>query len=190
MDGVIAKAWTAIRAYRSAGAPCERLCDIPLPDGSRELTGVFIAAAEGEVRTIRDIAGRRLAMGRSVSYENSHAAGGALRGLGVEPQAWLEFAGCIQAAVSVLEGETDAAVVSNYCVRYGLDDIVGRPGAFRTLGETAAIPFVTFALPERIPAGVRARMKDSLLGSDAARSLVRGGLRPPLEWQPKELERA
>jgi ABC-type phosphate/phosphonate transport system substrate-binding protein len=192
IDGVIAKAWTALSAFRAARVDCERLCDLTLPDGTPDLTGVFITAADGPIRSMDDLTGRRLATGRQETYETSHAVDRVLQALRIVPGARREYDRCVHAAVSVLEDETDAAVVSSYCVRFGLDAYVGRPGAFRTLGETAPIPYATLAVSTAVPRDVRARLKASLLeavrgGSVAPR--FAGSLGPPVEWTPAELER-
>ena len=98
----------------------------------------------------------------------------------------------MHAAVSVIEEETDAAVVSNYCVRFGLDEMLGRPGAFRTLGETAPIPFGTFAVSTDLPDDLRASLKACVQRAftrGIPPDLFPGGLRPPVDWIPEELER-
>lgn len=189
VDGAIAKAWTVLRAYRLADSSCDRLCDLPFPDGDPRLSGVFISSAEGPVHSMEDVAGKRLAIGRPESYENSYAVERALGKLGILPQSKQEYGGCIPAAVSVLDGDAEVAVVSSYCTRYGLDEIIGKPGAFRILGETTAIPFVTFALSVRVPAEIRHRLKALLLQSSAAADLFPGGVRAPIDWDPEELRR-
>jgi hypothetical protein len=185
VDGLVAKTWTVLRACRASGSDCERLCDVAMPDGQLRLSGVFIAASDGPLTSLQHLAGRKLAIGRSASYENSHAVNRLLRKNGIKAADMQEFPGCVQATVAVLEGEADAAVVSSYCARYGLDDIAGRPGAFRVVGETESIPFVTVALPRSVPAPVRAELKNLLLNTP---DLIPGGLRPATEWKPEELE--
>ena len=192
VDGVIAKTWTALRACDASGLPFERLCDVACPDGDPELRGVFITSAEGPIRSLDGVAGSRLALGRSESYENSHAVDRILHHLGVEPGRREAAGGCIPAAVSVLDGEADVAVVSNYCTRYGLDQIVGKPGAFRILGETAPIPFATVALTSRVPAPLRVAIAHAWLDdacSPRGRARFPGGIRPPVPWTPEELRR-
>ncbi len=192
VDGAIAKAWTVLRAARAAGRPFERICDLPLPDGSGKLAGVFIAPSGSPIRSLADLSGKRLAVGRSESYENSHAVDRTLRGLGIALGAREEYPGCLQAALSVVEGKCDAAVVSSYCPRYGLYDMLGPKADLRSIGETAAIPFVTFALSERADRGLRSRLREALLEARGTRlcgDLLAGALLPPLEWKPEELDR-
>jgi ABC-type phosphate/phosphonate transport system substrate-binding protein len=193
LDGVIAKSWTALTAFRAAGVACERLCDLPLPDGTADLTGVFITTADSPLRSMTDLDGRRLGTGGPDSYENFHAVDRLLGSLGVRPAARRQYDRCVHAAVSVIDGETDAAVISSYCVRFGLDTYVGRPGVFRTLGETRPIPYATVAVSTAVPTPVRAALAASLLDAAARgipRDLFPGGLRPPAAWAPEELERA
>jgi len=135
----------------------------------------------------------RLGTGGPELYENFHAVDRLLEALGVRPDARRQYDRCVHAAVSVLEGDTDAAVVSNSCVRFGLDEYVGRPGVFRALGETARIPYATLAVSTAVPRDLRAGLKASLLDAAARgipRDLFPGGLRPPAAWAPEELERA
>ena len=193
MDGAIAKTWTALRACTASGLPFERLCDLSFPDGELQLRGVFITRADGPARSLADVAGARLTLGRPDSYENSHAVDRALRDVGVEPARRESAGGCIPAAVAILDGEADIAVVSSYCTRYGLDQIVGKPGAFRIVGETAPIPFATVALTARVPAALRAAIARSWLsgtGATPGRCPFPGGFHPPAPWTPEELRRA
>lgn len=192
LDGIIAKSWTALTAFRAARLACERLCDAPLPDGNPDLTGVFITTVDSPLTSMRDLDGRRLGTGSPASYENFHAVDRLLAALDVRPAARRQYDRCVHAAVSVIEGDTDAAVISNYCVRFGLDDYVGRPGVFRTLGETRPIPYATFAVSTAVPDPIRATLGASLLDAAArgiASDLFPGGLRPPAAWAPEELER-
>lgn len=191
IDGVIAKSWPAITAFRTARVGCDRLCDVPLPNGSPDLTGVFITTVDGPVRSMADLTGRRLGTGGPDSYENFHAVNRLLQALDVKPGTRRTYDRCVHAAVSVIEGDTDTAVVSNYCVRFGLDDYVGQPGVFRTVGETAPIPFATFAVSTALPEDLRERLRASLLdpaGDGVPRDRFPGGLRPPAAWTPEELE--
>jgi len=192
INAIIAKSWTALTSFRIAGLEAERLCDLTLPDGTPEVTGVFISAADGPIGSMDDLTGRRLGTGGSDCYETFHAVNRLLDGLGVMPTLRREYDRCVHAAVSVLEGDTDAAVVSSYCVRFGLDAYVGRPGAFRTIGETAPIPFATFAVSRAVPRAVRDRLRMALLEAVArgeSRDHFPGTLHPPVEWTPVELER-
>jgi len=192
LDAVVAKSWTALTSFRAAGVACARLCDLPLPDGAPGLTGVFITTADSPLESVADVDGRRLGTGGPDSYENFHAVDRLLASLGVRPAARRPYDRCVHAAVSVVEGETDAAVISSYCVRFGLDDYVGRPGVFRTLGETAPIPYATFAVSTTVPEPARAALAASLLDAPAraaAGDRFPGGLRPPAAWAPEELER-
>lgn len=192
IHGIVAKSWTALSAFRIAGLEAERLCDLTLPDGTPEVTGVFISAADGPIGSMDDLTGRRLGTGGADCYETFHAANRLLDGLGVSPALRREYGRCVHAAVSVLEGDTDAAVVSSYCVRFGLDAYVGRPGAFRTIGETAPIPFATFAVSRAVPRALREQLRTSLLEAVAdgvPRDHFPGTLSHPVEWTPVELER-
>jgi ABC-type phosphate/phosphonate transport system substrate-binding protein len=193
VDGLIAKSWSVLRAFHHARVTAERVCDIALPDGDPRLSGTFITLAESPARSIADLEGKTLGTGRSHAYENSHAVARALEQVRVAPRRTPAYDCCMHAAVAVLEEEVDAAVVSSYCVRFGLDDALGRPGIFRTIGETAPIPFGTFALSTAVPPRVRARLMNLLLDPSTRERASRafpGGVHPPARWDPEELNRA
>jgi len=192
IDAVAAKSWTVLTAFRAAGLACARLGDLPLPDGTPGLTGVFITTAESPFRSLADLDGRRLGTGGPGSYETFHAADRLLAARGVRPAARRQYDRCVHAAVAVIEGEIDAAVISSYCVRFGLDDYVGRPGVFRPMGETAPIPYATLAVATTVPEPARLALTAALLDASArgaAGERFPGGLRPPVPWAPEELER-
>ncbi len=189
VDAVVCKTWTAIRA----AAGLERLADVPGPTGARLLRGIFIARKDSAVRTLADIAGRRFALTTGEAYETSHQARRALAAAGVAPGETVTQAACLNVAAMVWERQADAGVVSDYCVGHSGLQLTGDPGAFRVIGRTDGVPFVTFAVGPVVPPGDRRRLRAHLLSLTAGRTpedLDTTGLIAPIAWHPEELRHA
>jgi len=193
LDGVVCKTWTLLRGSVASGRPFERLADIPGPTGSKLLRGVFIARKDAPVKALADIDGRRFALGSESQYESSFQARKVLAGLGVQPDKTVTVESCLNAAALVWENEVDAAVVSDYCVDHSAMQLTGVADAFRVIGRTPGVPFVTFAVSRKVPAAVRKRVQACLLGLTgraAPQDLATAGLIEPIPWIPEELRTA
>jgi hypothetical protein len=69
--------------------------------------------------------------------------------------------------------------------------LVGDTDAFRIIGHTEGVPFITFALSERVPASVRGDVRRCLLAMRGARvpeDLCTTGLVVPRAWDPQEVQ--
>ena len=189
VDAVVCKTGTALRA----GAGLERLADVAGPTGSRLLRGIFIARKDTGIHTLADVQGRRFALTAGEAYESSHQARHALTALGVLPGETVTQAACLNVAAMVWERQADAGVVSDYCVDHSGLQLTGDPDAFRVIGRTQGVPFVTFAVGRAVPAGVRERLRGHLLsltGGRVPEDLSTTGLIAPVAWQPPELRQA
>ena len=187
VDAMICKAWTAHRAAHAAGRPFERLADVPAPTGRRLLRGVFIVRADSSLRTLHDIVGRSFALGTDTQYESSVQARQALSLAGVRPGEMSTQESCLNTAALVWERQADAGVVSDYCADHSGLQLVGDPDAFRIIGRTAGVPFITFAVSHRVPRSVRARLKRCLLSLDGRvpDDLDTTALIEPVPWRPE-----
>lgn len=192
VDALISKTWTALRASRAGACRFERLADIPGPTGASLLRGVFVARADSSLKTVSDIDGRSFALGSEVHYESSFEARRALAQAGVKPAESVALHSCLNVAALVWERQVDAGVVSDYCVGHSGLQLVGDAEAFRVLGRTPGVPFVTFAVRETVPRSVRRRLETCLLelsGTSVPEDLHTTGLITPIRWMPEELER-
>jgi len=192
VDAVFAKTWTVLRAARRSGQAFVRLADLPSPTGSRLLKGVFIARKDFPLYDLQDIDGRSFAIGSEAQYESSFGARRALAQVGATPADTVVLDSCLQVAALVWEGSVDAGVVSDYCVDHSGLQLVDDPEAFRVLGQTAGVPFVTFAVAESVNRRVRARLAECLsrlTGGRVPGDLHSPGLIAPIAWSPEELER-
>lgn len=191
LDALICKTWTMLRAGVASPSPYHRLADIPGPEG-KDLHGVFIARKDSPIRTLGDIDGRSFAVGSESQYESSFQARRDLAEAGVRPARTTTIASCLNVAAKVWEGGADAGVVSDYCVDHSGLQLVGDPEAFRILGRTDPVPFITVAVSTEVPAPVRARAQTALLsmaGSRVPEDLETTGVVQPRQWRPGELGR-
>jgi hypothetical protein len=130
-------------------------------------------------------------MGSGLQYESSFDARRSLNDLGVAPGQMVVRDSCLNVAALVWEGSVEAGVVSDYCVDHSGLQLVDDPDAFRVLGTTAGIPFITFAVADSVASGVRAELAGSLQRMTVGRvpaDLHSPGLIAAIPWSPPELE--
>ncbi len=166
IDGVICKPWTAEQAARSAGRKLDRLADFSMvgDDAPDLLEAVFFVRQDSSVRSLSDLAGRRLGVGGADSYEKSRAVRERLAEAGVPLDAISAtvIPTCLASAVAVMDRDVDAAVMSSYAFLFGTPQAVGLEGV-REVGRTAPMPFITLAVFDTIPVAERALLREALL---------------------------
>lgn len=111
--------------------------------GGVDLTGVFLARSDSEIRGIEDLAGRRVALGPKEEAEANFAARQTLGRTGLLERVSLIEAGSLDAAALLLaDGETDAAVVSEFLppLLEGCGKL--ERGSVVVIGRTAPVPFI------------------------------------------------
>jgi ABC-type phosphate/phosphonate transport system substrate-binding protein len=191
VQAAIGKVWPILQGRQGASRPFERLADLPTPDGRNELSGAFIVRRDSSLSTLKDLAGKSLALGPGTAYEKSFAATAALREAGVTPGPVKVLDGCVPVAAAVYERSLDAGVVSSYVVDFNGLALVSDPGDFKVLARTKAMPFITFAVSATVDRGVRDRLRDALLemhGQGLPQGLYSTGFTAPQRWEPPELE--
>ena len=202
LDGVICKTWTAVQAARAATQPMDRLADLSMPgvagpDSPDKLCGTFIVLKGSPIKSIKDLAGKKLAIGPDSGYEKSIAVRTLLAAQGVVPTSMPVEPTCIKSAAAVKSKQVDAAVLSNYAFHYGtLPAVEMTRDQVIVIGETAHMPFITIGLfTGRIDSDTRGRLR-ALLGEMAISpaklpadlGLVR--LLSPDDWQPASVAEA
>lgn len=153
---------------------CRPLARLGGADGSFDLTGLFVVKAGDPAGSLKDLAGRRILLGRENAAEKHAAALAALRAAGVEPPATPETREtCSDAALDLMDSTepvAPAAVISSYAMALleGCGSI-GK-GDLKVIGKTAPVPFVTVFASDTMPAPQRRELLDCLLAvkSDAA----------------------
>lgn len=151
---------------RHVGLDLKPLCRLTDKAGRTTLTGLFVVKAADPVKSIADLAGRRILFGPADSAEKHSAALAALVERGVTLPPTLETrGGCSDAALDVQDSGTTAlaAVISSYALPLleGCESI--ERGSLRVVGETRPVPFVTVFATDAITAEAATRLRVALL---------------------------
>lgn len=170
----------AARLGRRAETVCMR-------DTDRDLTSIVIARADGPVRAIADLKGRRVAVGAKDSPQATLIPLSYLAELGLEANRDFEvvefdvlvgkhgdhIGGERDAARALLEGNCDAACMidGNHLLFIQEGTLVS--GATRVIGQTAPYDHCNFTVLDGAPAALVARFRELLLGMSYADPRVR-----------------
>lgn len=142
-------------------------------EGQTTLTGLFVVRKDDPAKSIADLAGRRVLFGPPESDEKRSAAFAALEAFGVpipaEPSA---SEGCTTAAMAVVEGASDAAVISSYAMPLlkGCGTIA--EGELRVIGRTDPVPFIGIFATGRVSASLDSALRAALLRVATDKSLL------------------
>lgn len=157
-------AWLqAERIARAAGRRAEAIC---MRDTDRDLTSIIIARADGDVRTIADLKGRRVAVGAADSPQATLIPLCFLARHGLEPNrdfTVVEFdllrgkhgdhiGGEREAARALSRGECDAACLIDGNHLLFVQEGAISAGATRTIGQTPAYDHCNFTVLDTAPA--------------------------------------
>lgn len=190
-DGVLCKPWIAMRLQQKAGADFQRVVDIMDPDENRELRGMFVVTADSALKTMNDLNGKRVVIGEVDAYEKHFAAKAMLDELSVKPSKIEQRASCIENLGMIMDGDADAAVISDYALTADCAIDFIKPEDFRVLGYTKPIPLTSIMLDRRKVSSrtlhVLQKALLSLSGSNAPASMLSSGFVKPSEWNPVEL---
>lgn len=111
-------------------------------NGSPEVNGVWVAKAEGGVRSIGDLAGKRISIGPEWQGEKHGDALQQLKAQKIQPAKVTERLLCKEAIGDVVDGEADAAVISDYATALLANEEVTGGVRLRVIGQTAGRPYV------------------------------------------------
>jgi ABC-type phosphate/phosphonate transport system substrate-binding protein len=92
-----------------------------------------------------------------------------------------------QVLAAVYERRVDVGVVSDYVADLGAFSLIDAD-AFRVIARTKGIPFITFAVAERVPQARREGLRDALLGitgGNVPAGLESTGFVRPMPWSPR-----
>jgi ABC-type phosphate/phosphonate transport system substrate-binding protein len=185
------------RIAATLGRRAEAIC---MRDTDRDLTSVVVVRADGAVRELRDLTGRRVAVGASDSPQAtliplSYLSGGALRP-GGEFQVMIfdllagkhgdHIGGERDAIRALVRGEADAACIIDANHLLFLQEGTIPAGATRILARTPPYDHCNFTVLDGAPSEPVARFRELLLGMSYADAEVRPlldmeGLK---QWQP------
>ena len=141
--------------------PIARLTDA---DGRTDLVGLFVVRKADPATTIKDLADHRILFGPAGADEQHSAALAKLaeHGVAVVPPL-LMAPNSTTAALAVIEGRADAAIIPAYAQPL-LDGAGGvDKGALRVIGRTAPVPFITAFATARAPLATERKLVDALL---------------------------
>jgi ABC-type phosphate/phosphonate transport system substrate-binding protein len=192
-DGAISKPWLLLRHQDGRGRHLRRIADVQDTSGNALLWGTVIVLRDSPIRSLRDAAGQRLALGDADGYEKHHAVFALLKREGVDFPAGrrVEKASCLECLDLLLKGDVDVAVISSYALVADCAADVARPNQFRTIAETVRIPLTSLMLDRRrVSAEDAARLQRALLELSRTAlpaSMHGGGFIAPQPWQPPEL---
>lgn len=191
-DGAICKPWTALMLQEKSGTTFERVADVPDPGDNQWLTGIVVVMADSEIQSLEGLAGKRVVFGQADAYEKHQAAKRLFEQKGIKPGEIKTMAGCIENLGMLLDGEVDAAVVSDYALSADCAVDFAKPEDFRIIGSTEKIPLTSVLVDaNKVPESDRARLQAALLAVaqvGTPDSMLSKGFAKPVAWNPPELE--
>jgi ABC-type phosphate/phosphonate transport system substrate-binding protein len=165
IDLIIGKASAVRSEAAQANANVRPLVRLTDGEGEADLTGLFIVRKNDPARTMKDLADYRILFGLAGDDERHSAALATLAEHGVTPVPPLQMAASnTAAALAVIEGAADAAVISGYAAPLidGCDGV--DKGALRVIGRTAPVPFITVFATAQVTQTAERAIVDALLG--------------------------
>jgi len=191
-DGALCKPWLALRLQKEIGAKFERIVDVLDPNNNRWLTGSVIVPVASPIQTLEELDGKHLFIGEEDGYEKHQAALRLFRQRNIHPAKIDTHSSCGENIGELLDGNGDAAVISDYALTADCAVDYASPEDFRTLEHTERIPLTSLMLDmNRVRPFQAERLKKALLelsGKHAPKTLLGNGFVEPAPWNPPELE--
>jgi ABC-type phosphate/phosphonate transport system substrate-binding protein len=185
LDGVICK---PSFAFHAAGKDrvFTRLADVLDPRSNQFVTGIVIVKKDSLVKTLADLTGKPVTMGKSDGFEKCQAARKLFAKEGIKPSKITEKSSCIEVIGDVMEGLSDGGVISDYALTADCAVDFAKPDDFRVLANTGKIPLTSVMLDnKKVSAANIERLKAALLkisGSAVPSDFLGGGFAAPAPW--------
>jgi outer membrane protein assembly factor BamB len=141
--------------------PLLRLTD---NEGRTDLAGLFVVRKADSAKTMKDLTTHAILFGPTCDEERHSAALAALAKHGVTVVPPLQIApSCTAAALTVAEGQADAAVIPAYAAPLidGCDGVA--KGTLRVVGRTSPVPFITVFATGKVTQAAERDIVDALL---------------------------
>ncbi len=119
-------------------------------EGLTTLVGLFVVPAESALKTLGDLAGKKVLFGPKQDAERHDAALAALNEAVPNAEMGPEVPRDVTAVLNVIDGKADAAVVSEHDLRFGVACGALSAGEVRPVGRSKPVPFITVFLSERL----------------------------------------
>ena len=132
-------------------------------NGSPEVNGVWVAKAEGRARRIGDLAGKRISVGPEWQAEKHGDALQQLAAQKIQPAKVTERLLCKEALADVVDGEADAAAISDYATTLLENKEVTGGAELTIIGQTPGRPYVGVFATERLSGTEGRAVSDFLL---------------------------
>lgn len=183
-NAVICKPWSALRLNKEAGTDFQRIADLLDPNNNFWLTGIVIVPKDSPIQSLDELSGKHILLGEPDAYETSYAAYNLFANHAIAPGKIDMNDSCRENIRELLDGNADAAVVSDYALSADYDD-------FRILAHTDMIPLTSVLLDmNKFEDADERRIKNAFLsinGTNAPASLISQGFSDPWPWNPREL---
>lgn len=166
-DLVIGKASVVKFDAATNKRPLKPIAQLTGKDGATTQTGLILVPSADPAKKVTDLKNYRVIFGPVESDEKHAAALALLKKHGIEAPKKLETcAGCDEGCHKILEAGKDsrgAAVISSYArpLLEGCGQV--KKGDLRVIGETAPVPFIVAFADERLDAGLKKSLEESLL---------------------------
>lgn len=191
-DGAICKPWTALVMGKKAGIDFDRIVDTLDPSNGQWLTGIVVVPVDSPIQTMADLQGKSIVIGDPDGYEKHYAAKRLFKQKELGFQRVETTASCIENLGKLMDGEIDAAVVSDYALTADCAVDFASPEDFRILGRTERIPLTSVLIDSgKVAVTDRVRLQAALLritAEGAPESMLGKGFVEPSEWNLVELE--
>jgi ABC-type phosphate/phosphonate transport system substrate-binding protein len=189
--GAICKPWTALMLEKQAGTRFERVADILDPNNNRWLTGVVVVLADSGFQSLEDLQGKHIVMGEADAYEKHFSAKRLFEQKGITFSQMDMSASCIENLGQLMDGQVDAAVVSDYALTADCAVDFAKPEDFRILEKTERIPLTSVLLDtKKTTEAERLRLQAALRfissWDEIGDSMLGKGFVDAAEWNPPE----
>jgi phosphonate transport system substrate-binding protein len=206
--GNIDVAWNSplawLQSERLAAATGRRVQAICMRDSDRDLTSLIIARADGPVRTVADLKGRRVAVGAKDSPQATLIPLSFIAERGVEPHSDVQVVpfdvlvgkhgdhvgGERDAVRALMRGDCDAACILDANHLLFIQEGTIASGATRSIAQTPTYDHCNFTVLDGAPAEAIARFRELLLAMSYADPKVRRllDLEGLKQWLPGRTE--
>ncbi len=141
-DLMIGKCTAMEYVSTNLGIPSTCVALLTRTNGSPDFAGVWVAKSQSGIRTIGDLAGKRICIGQPWHGEKHDDALGQLRAANAKPGKVMERLLCKEAIADVAAGEADGAVISDYAATLLTNRVVTGGVSLREIGRTPPRPYI------------------------------------------------